>query len=172
MDRVKARTERYKLKDEMGSVLTTSKPGMAGGAVGAIIGGWAAKKAQIAYGREKNGSTNNLVTLLGAAAGGLVVNIVVDKWEESRENATTEQSVWDDKFGNRDESGGSQKGSDSQRGGAGRSERGGQSEGGGGRRKTRSNRDSKVYDSDSGDGRRKTRSNRGSKVYDSDSDGY
>jgi hypothetical protein len=172
MDRMKDRTERYKLKDEMGSVFTTSKPGMAGGAVGAIIGGWAAKKAQIAYGREKNGSTNNLVTLLGAAIGGLGVNVVVDKWEESRENATAEQGEWDDKFGNRDETGGSQKGGDIQRGGAGRSERGGQSESGSGRRKTRSNRDSKVYDSDSDGGRGKTRSNRGSKVYDSDSDGY
>jgi uncharacterized membrane protein YeaQ/YmgE (transglycosylase-associated protein family) len=172
MDRVKDRAERYKLKDDMGSVFTTSKPGMAGGAVGAIIGGWAAKKAQIAYGKEKKGSTSNLVTLLGAAVGSLAVNVVVDKWEESRETAAQQQGEWDDKVENGDETGGSQKGIDSQGGGAGRSERGGQSESGGGRRKTRSNRDSRVYDSDSDGGRRKTRSNRGSKVYDSDSDGY
>ena len=171
MDRVKDRAERYKLKDEMGSVFTTSKPGLAGGAVGAIIGGWAAKKAQIAYGKEKNGSTNNLVTLLGAAVGGLAANVVVDKWEESRENAAAQQGEWDEKFGDGDERAGSQRG-DSPRGRTGRSERGGQSESGGGMRKTRSNRDSKVYDSDSDGGRRKTRSNRGSKVYDSDSDGY
>jgi hypothetical protein len=149
MDRVKDRADRYKLKDEMSSIFTTSKPGMAGGAVGAVIGGWAAKKAQIAYGKEKNGSTNNLVTLLGAGVGALAVNVVVDKWEESRETAAQQQGEWDDKFGNGDETGGSQKGSDSQRGGDGRSERRGQSESGGGRRKTRSNRGSKAYDSDS-----------------------
>jgi hypothetical protein len=144
MDRMKDRAEKYKLKDEMGSVFTTSKPGMAGGAVGAIIGGWAAKKAQIAYGKEKKGSTSNLVTLLGAAVGGLAVNVVVDKWEESRETAAQQQGDWDKKFDNGDERAGSQRG-DSPRGGT----RGGQSESGGGRRKTRSNRGSKVYDSDS-----------------------
>ena len=168
---MKDRAERYKLKDEMGSVFTTSKPGMAGGAVGAIIGGWAAKKAQIAYGTEKNGSTNNLVTLLGAGMGALAVNVVVDKWEESRENTAAQQGEWDEKFGDGDERARGQRG-DSSGGGTGRSERGGQSESGGGRRKTRSKRGSKVYDSDSGGGRRKTRSKRGSKVYDSDSDGY
>jgi len=37
---------RYGLKDQVNAVFTKSKEGLTGGAVGTIVGGWAAQKAQ------------------------------------------------------------------------------------------------------------------------------
>jgi hypothetical protein len=148
MDKAKDKTERYKLKDELSTVFTSSKPGLTGGAVGAVVGGWAASKAQVAYGKgEKNPSNSTLLTLLGAAVGGLAVNAAVEKWEESKTDVVPKQGERDEKFDSGSERGGSQRGG--QRAGGGRSEMGGQSESGGGRRRGKSNRESKVYDNDS-----------------------
>ena len=85
LDKVRDKAHRYGLKEEVEGFFTKSKEGLAGGAVGALVGGWAAHKAQIVQGREKH-SSSPLLTLLGAAVGGLAVNAVVDKWEESKKD--------------------------------------------------------------------------------------
>jgi hypothetical protein len=97
LDRARDKAHKYGLKEEVEGFFTKSKPGLAGSAVGAIVGGWAAHKAQEAKGREKH-KTSPLFTLLGAAVGGLAVNAVVEKWEESRENTAEEQGKWNEKF--------------------------------------------------------------------------
>ncbi|KAF4633718.1 hypothetical protein G7Y89_g4396 [Cudoniella acicularis] len=70
-------------KDEL---FSSSKAGLTGGAVGALLGGWAAQKAHISYGeRDRKGEGGHTVmTLLGAAMGGLAVNAVVEKVEERK----------------------------------------------------------------------------------------
>jgi uncharacterized protein YcfJ len=85
------------VKEEVESFFTKSKEGLAGGAVGALVGGWAAHKAQEAKGREKH-SSSPLLTLLGAAVGGLAVNAVIDKWEDGKKDTADKQEKWDDKF--------------------------------------------------------------------------
>jgi hypothetical protein len=39
-----------------------------------------------------------LITLLGAAAGGLAVNAVVDKWQDDKKKTEKNQQQWDDKW--------------------------------------------------------------------------
>jgi hypothetical protein len=43
LDRARERAHRYGLKDEIKGAFTKSKEGLAGGAVGALVGGWAAQ---------------------------------------------------------------------------------------------------------------------------------
>lgn len=86
-----------------------------GGALGAVIGGWAAKRVQRSgSGRDGRRSRKNssaqeddkVLTLLGAAVGGLAVNAVVEHMEESkvkRERADSRKRDsrvydWDDGF--------------------------------------------------------------------------
>src|ERR1019366_7252507 len=89
MAKAKDLEHRYGLKDEVNDVLTTSKAGLTGGAIGAVVGGWAANKAQIAYGKDKprgeHEGSNPLLTLLGAAAGGLAVDLLVARYEDKKE---------------------------------------------------------------------------------------
>jgi hypothetical protein len=96
-DRARDKAHRYGLKEEVGGFFTKSKEGLAGGAVGALVGGWAAHKAQEAKGREKHGSSP-LVTLLGAAVGGLAVNAVIDKWEDGKKDTSEKQEKWNEKW--------------------------------------------------------------------------
>ena len=84
IEKAKDVDRRYKVKDELDNVFTTSKVGITGSAIGAVVGGWAAQKAQVATRGEKGGRSNAMLTLLGAAVGGLAVNAVVDKFEESQ----------------------------------------------------------------------------------------
>ncbi|ESZ92030.1 hypothetical protein SBOR_7596 [Sclerotinia borealis F-4128] len=82
----KDRAERYGLKDEVKGLFTDSPKGLAGGAIGALVGGWATEKFQKGRGRERRdmGDRAKVITLLGAVAGGLVGNAVVDRWEDGR----------------------------------------------------------------------------------------
>ncbi|CZS89561.1 uncharacterized protein RAG0_00907 [Rhynchosporium agropyri] len=82
-DKAKDVAHRYKLKEDMNNVFTASTVGLTGGAVGAMVGGWAAQKAQVGY-RKKGPKIdpNSILTLLGATVGGLAVNAVVDKWQD------------------------------------------------------------------------------------------
>jgi hypothetical protein len=97
LDKYKDRAHRYGVKEEVESFFTKSKEGLAGGAVGALVGGWAAHKAQEAKGREKH-SSSPLLTLLGAAVGGLAVNAVIDKWEDGKKDTADKQEKWNDEF--------------------------------------------------------------------------
>lgn len=114
MAKAKDIEQRYGLKEEVNDVLTTSKAGLTGGAIGAVVGGWAANKAQIAYGKDKPGKghedSNPLLTLLGAAAGGLAVDVLVARYEDKKEEAKVKEKKWDKKFG--DEKSESGRGSD------------------------------------------------------------
>lgn len=105
IDKARDKAHRYGVKDEVKDVFTSSKEGLAGGAVGALVGGWAAQKAQSAYGKEKNGAGNAVLTLLGAAVGGLAVNAVIDKWEDGKRDTKDKQEKWEDKFGSDGENG-------------------------------------------------------------------
>jgi uncharacterized protein YcfJ len=97
VDKVREKAHRYGLKDEVKGVFTQSKEGLAGSAVGALVGGWAAQKAQQATGRDKH-AASPLLTVLGAAIGGLAVNAVVEKYEESLEDTNVLQAKWNEKF--------------------------------------------------------------------------
>lgn len=94
---MREKAHRYGLKDEVKGVFTQSKEGLAGSAVGALVGGWAAQKAQQATGRDKH-AASPLLTVLGAAIGGLAVNAVVEKYEESLEDTNVLQAKWNEKF--------------------------------------------------------------------------
>jgi len=132
MDRAMEKADRYKVKDEIKGAFSKSKVGVGSAAAAAIVGGWAADKAQVGYAKKKHPKPNPLITALGAAAAGLVVNALVEKWEVSKADAVSESKDYDEKFGK----GG--RGSDTGRGSeAGRSRRGG-----------RSRRDSRGYESD------------------------
>jgi len=98
LDRARHRAHRYGVKEEVEGFFTKSKEGLAGGAVGALVGGWAAHKAQEARGREKH-SSSPLVTLLGAAVGGLAVNAIVDKYEDGKKDTSEKQEKWTEKYG-------------------------------------------------------------------------
>ncbi|CAG8949620.1 hypothetical protein HYFRA_00007853 [Hymenoscyphus fraxineus] len=97
--KAKDKASRYGLKDEV-DIFSSSTVGLAGGAVGALVGGLAAREAQKATGQDKNGdkAVNGLLTFLGAAAGGLAVNVVVDRWEESKKDADVKLDKRERKF--------------------------------------------------------------------------
>lgn len=101
-DRSKSRDgsagQKHGFKDEIGHVFTKSPAGITGGVVGALVGGWVAKKAQVGSGREGKHHSNALITLLGAAAGGLAVNAVIDKFEDRKKERAGEE-----KWGSGDE---------------------------------------------------------------------
>jgi hypothetical protein len=95
---------RYGLKEEVEGFFTKSPAGITGAVAGAVVGGWVAKKAQTASGREdKHHGSNPLVTLLGAAVGGLAVNAVVDKLEDRKKETAEKERAWEDKWGSEDE---------------------------------------------------------------------
>ncbi|KAA8565502.1 hypothetical protein EYC84_009361 [Monilinia fructicola] len=78
------RADRYGLKDEVRGLFTDSPRGLAGGALGALVGGWATEKLQEAQtGRDRRamGDRAKVYTLLGAAAGGWSRTRCVDKWQ-------------------------------------------------------------------------------------------
>ncbi|KAE8453542.1 hypothetical protein EG329_010403 [Mollisiaceae sp. DMI_Dod_QoI] len=105
VDRARHTAHRYGLKDEIENNFTKSKAGLAGGAVGAVVAGWAANKAQIGYSKGRKTEANPLVTLLGAAVGGLAVNAIVDKYEEAKDATAENQEKWEKKYGSdRDDS--------------------------------------------------------------------
>jgi len=69
--------------------LTGSSEGLLGAGVGAILGGFAAAKAQdYTSGGKKKKKNDDLLTLLGAAVGGLAVNAAVDRWEDGKKERT------------------------------------------------------------------------------------
>ncbi|KAG4444474.1 hypothetical protein IFR05_000065 [Cadophora sp. M221] len=106
-DKAKDTAHRYKLKEDMNSVFTASKVGLTGGAVGAVVGGWAAQKAQIGYRKDGHKhDPNPFLTLLGATVGGLAVNAAVDKWQDGKKEAAKKEDKWEDKFGSEDDSDG------------------------------------------------------------------
>ncbi|QSZ36195.1 hypothetical protein DSL72_007320 [Monilinia vaccinii-corymbosi] len=116
---VKDRAERYGLKGEVKGLFTDSPKGLAGGAVGALVGGWATEKLQEAQtGRDRKdmGDRAKIYTLLGAAAGGLIMNAVVDRWQDGKEETKEKQRKWDEKYtdgkkDSRDAMGGRERGS-------------------------------------------------------------
>ncbi|KAH6679769.1 hypothetical protein B0J14DRAFT_306140 [Halenospora varia] len=87
LDNTREKLHKYKLKEEMEGYFSTSTPALTGSAVGALVGGWASHKAQVARGRDKKGggTSNAFLTLLGAAAGGLAVDAVVNQWKNEEE---------------------------------------------------------------------------------------
>jgi hypothetical protein len=97
-DQVKDKAHRYNVKGEIDELFSSSKKGLTGAAVGAVVGGWAAHKAQEAN-KRGNGHSNNLLTLLGAAAGGIVADVGVGKWETSHGEAEKREEKWEKKFG-------------------------------------------------------------------------
>jgi hypothetical protein len=106
VDSARDKAHRYGLKEELSDVFTTSKAGLAGGAVGAVVGGWAAQKAQVATGKDGGGrkdksGTNAVLTLLGAAVGGLAVNAIIDKYEDGKRETKEKQEKWEDKWEDR-----------------------------------------------------------------------
>jgi hypothetical protein len=133
VDRAIERADRYKLKDEVLGQFSKSKVGLGGGAVGALVGGWAAEKAQVGYAKGRHPKSNPLITALGAAAAGLAVNALVEKWEVSREHSQSESKDYDERDGRAGD-----RDSDTGRG----------SETGRNRRSGRSRRDSRGYNSD------------------------
>ncbi|ATZ56338.1 hypothetical protein BCIN_13g01790 [Botrytis cinerea B05.10] len=98
---MKDRAERYGVKDEVKGLFTDSPQGLAGGAIGALVGGWATEKfqeSQSGKDRKDMGDRAKIITLLGAAAGGLVANAVVDKWQDGKEETKKKQKKWDKKY--------------------------------------------------------------------------
>lgn len=96
-DKAKDTAHRYKLKEDINKILTASKAGLTGGALGAVVGGWAAQQAQIGY--RKNGTKHDpypLLTLIGATVGGLAVNAVVVKWQDDKKETAKREDKWDD----------------------------------------------------------------------------
>jgi hypothetical protein len=77
--------EKEKRPSKHGVDLTVSSEGLIGAGVGAMIGGYASLKAQdyTSSGRKK---PDDLLTLLGAAVGGLAVNAAIDRWEEGKKD--------------------------------------------------------------------------------------
>lgn len=151
VDRARHAAHRYGLKDELDGTFTTSKMGIAGSAAGALVAGWAADKAQVAY--QKDGTKkdpNALVTLLGAAVGGLAINAIVEKYQESKGVTADEQNQWIDKWGGDKDGDAKSEGGRSQKG----------------QRKRRDDRDRGGYGSDGGRSQR-SRRRRGS-AYGSD----
>jgi len=82
---------------------TKSPAGVTGGVLGALAGGWVAKKAQESKGRDGK-SSNPALTALGAVVGGLAVNAVIDKVQHRNKEVAKKQEKWDEKWGNEDES--------------------------------------------------------------------
>jgi hypothetical protein len=121
-DQVKEKAHRYGIKGEIDDLFSSSKKGLTGAAVGALVGGWAAHKAQEAN-KKGNGHSNNLLTLLGAAAGGIVADVGVSKWETAHAETEAKEEKWEKKFGT--PGGRSRKGSE-----VGRSRRGSRDRGG------------------------------------------
>lgn len=112
------KSHRHGLKEEIEKNFTKSPAGITGGALGAVLGGWAAKKAQTATGRDsKHKGSNKAVTLLGAAVGGLAVNAIIDKWEAGKAKTEEKEAKWEDKYGppSDDESDGGRSGRGSRR---------------------------------------------------------
>ncbi|RDW69778.1 hypothetical protein BP6252_08798 [Coleophoma cylindrospora] len=68
----------------LSSHFTKSASGLGAGAVGAVAGGWLAKKAQDHVGHERRGSGSAFLTLVGAAVGGLALNAVAERVEERK----------------------------------------------------------------------------------------
>ncbi|KUJ23168.1 uncharacterized protein LY89DRAFT_776969 [Mollisia scopiformis] len=100
VDKARHTAHRYKVKDEIEGSFTKSKAGLGGAAVGAVVAGWAANKAQIGYTKDGGKKDpNSLVTLLGAAVGGLAVNALVEKYEESKRDTDDKQDKYNDKWG-------------------------------------------------------------------------
>ncbi|KAH8684853.1 hypothetical protein BGZ60DRAFT_560485 [Tricladium varicosporioides] len=100
LDSTREKLHKYKLKEEVEGYFSTSTPALTGSAVGALIGGWASHKAQIASGRDKKGggTSNAFLTLLGAAAGGLAVDAAVNQWEERKKETRVKEKAWDEKW--------------------------------------------------------------------------
>jgi hypothetical protein len=97
---VRDKAHRYGLKEEIEKNFTKTPIGITGGAIGAVVGGWAARKALTATDGGKHGkASHTAVTLLGAAVGGLAVNAIVDKWQDNKKNTEKAEEKWEDKFG-------------------------------------------------------------------------
>lgn len=94
----------HNLKDEVAGQFTKSKEGLAGGALGALVAGWATHKALESKGRGRD-DADKAWTLLGAAVGGLAVNSIVDKWEDRKDEKRDER-----RDGEKGRSGGSERG--------------------------------------------------------------
>jgi hypothetical protein len=100
IDKARHTAHRYGLKDEIEGAFTKSKAGLGGAAVGAVVAGWAANKAQIGYVKDGGKKDPNpLFTLLGAAVGGLAVNAIVEKYEESKRDTDDKQDQYNEKWG-------------------------------------------------------------------------
>ena len=90
--------EHHNFKEEAGKHFTKSPVGITGAVGGALVGGWVARKAQAAN-RSKNHESNSLITLLGAAVGGLAVNAVVEKLEDRKKETAEKERDWEEKWG-------------------------------------------------------------------------
>lgn len=65
------RETKEKLKHSYGDLFTDSSAGLAAGAVGTVVGGWVAEKLQDKQMKDKRGNSSAVLTLTGAALGGL-----------------------------------------------------------------------------------------------------
>jgi len=85
--------------------LTGSSEGLIGAGLGALIGGYAAAKAQDYTGggkkkKKKKKKNDDILTLLGAAVGGLAVNAAIDRWEDGKKERRRNSK---DRSGGRDQ---------------------------------------------------------------------
>ena len=95
-----------------GQLFTKSKEGLLSGALGAVVGGWAADRLQRSGSgrdskrRSRGAEDDKVLTLLGAAVGGLAVNAIVEKREEGKAKKERSERVrkdgrvleWDDGY--------------------------------------------------------------------------
>lgn len=71
-------------KDNIKDNFTDSPQGLAGSALGAIVGGYVTHKALEARSHGENKDRDKALTLLGAVVSGVAINAVVDKFEDRR----------------------------------------------------------------------------------------
>jgi hypothetical protein len=117
-DDIEVRRKSVVESKDNGQFFTKSKEGLLSGALGAVVGGWAADRLQRngsgrdRDSRRRSGSgrggpeDDKLLTLLGAAVGGLAVNAFVEKREEGKAKKERVERVrkdgrvyeWDDGY--------------------------------------------------------------------------
>lgn len=96
---------RHRSRHRPRDAFTTTKAGYAGGALAAVAAGWATHTALQANRKpstsEKDKSIDRVLTVVGAAVGGLAGNSLVDYLEDGNKDTRDDQERWEDKFGHR-----------------------------------------------------------------------
>lgn len=104
-----------KIQDNLKDNFTDSKQGLAGSALGALVGGFVAHKALESRGGRDQGNREKALTLLGAVVGGVAVNAVVDKLEDRKTEQTERRKKGKEIRDDRERHGGRRDGRDEDR---------------------------------------------------------